>query len=260
MKQALHIPLDVKLMNFIASAMLVGCIGVVLGALLMWVLGHPLFAIKRIEVDGELVQLNQQILRSHVAQRIEGNFLTIDLPKVQATFESVPWVRSAMVRRVLPLQLQVTLQEHVPVAYWGLEEELVMLNQAGEIFEVGNDEASGADMPHLAGPKEKSQEVLAMYQQLNPLFAPLDMSIVALVLSERGSWQVELDGGAQVQLGSGSAVEVVQRSRQFIRTVNQIAAKYGRKPDALESADLRHQDGYAVRLRGVTTVSEKPTQ
>jgi len=26
-------------------------------------------------------------------------------------------------------------------------------------------------------------------------------------------------------------------------------------PEALETADLRHQDGYAIRLRGVTTLA-----
>jgi cell division protein FtsQ len=34
-----------------------------------------------------------------------------------------------------------------------------------------------------------------------------------------------------------------------------VTSRYGRKPDALESADLRHVDGYAIRLRGVTTVA-----
>ncbi|MBF9264914.1 cell division protein FtsQ, partial [Acidovorax cattleyae] len=44
------------------------------------------------------------------------------------------------------------------------------------------------------------------------------------------------------------------RTKRFVRTVARVAAQYGRRPDALESADLRHPDGYALRLRGVTTV------
>jgi len=32
-----------------------------------------------------------------------------------------------------------------------------------------------------------------------------------------------------------------------------VASRYGRTPEALVSADLRHADGYALRLRGVTT-------
>jgi cell division protein FtsQ len=33
-----------------------------------------------------------------------------------------------------------------------------------------------------------------------------------------------------------------------------VTARYGRTASALESADLRHQDGYAIRLRGVSTL------
>jgi cell division protein FtsQ len=32
-----------------------------------------------------------------------------------------------------------------------------------------------------------------------------------------------------------------------------VSSRYGRNPEALETADLRHENGYALRLRGVTT-------
>jgi len=62
-------------------------------------------------------------------------------------------------------------------------------------------------------------------------------------------------GEALVELGGGTPGEVVQRTQRFVRTLTQVAAQYRRRADTLESADLRHPDGYAVRLRGVTTVS-----
>jgi cell division protein FtsQ len=34
-----------------------------------------------------------------------------------------------------------------------------------------------------------------------------------------------------------------------------VTSRYGRKSDALETADLRHKDGYALRLRGVSTLA-----
>ena len=57
-----------------------------------------------------------------------------------------------------------------------------------------------------------------------------------------------------VELGGGTPQEVVQRTQRFTRTLTQVAAQYGRRVDALESADLRHAGGYALRMRGVTTV------
>ena len=37
--------------------------------------------------------------------------------------------------------------------------------------------------------------------------------------------------------------------------MTQVTSRYGRTVTALESADLRHQEGYAIRLRGVSTVA-----
>jgi cell division protein FtsQ len=47
--------------------------------------------------------------------------------------------------------------------------------------------------------------------------------------------------------------ELSARVATFLSTLPGIAAGFGRRADALESADLRHKDGYAVKLRGVTT-------
>jgi cell division protein FtsQ len=47
---------------------------------------------------------------------------------------------------------------------------------------------------------------------------------------------------------------VSARTTRFLRTLTQVTARYSRRPDAVESADLRHPDGYALRLRGVSTV------
>ena len=57
-----------------------------------------------------------------------------------------------------------------------------------------------------------------------------------------------------LELGGGEPEQVLQRTQRFLRTLTQLTAQYQRRPDALESADLRHDGGYAVRLRGVATV------
>jgi cell division protein FtsQ len=61
---------------------------------------------------------------------------------------------------------------------------------------------------------------------------------------------VDLDSGATVELGRGSEDEVIARTERFARTLTQVTGRYHQP---LETADLRHADGYAVRLRGVTT-------
>jgi cell division protein FtsQ len=90
-----------------------------------------------------------------------------------------------------------------------------------------------------------------MLGRLQPVFARLDAGIEAMSLSGRGSWRIELDTGAEIELGRGTEEEVLARTDRFVGTLTQVTARYQRP---LEYADLRHHDGYAVRLKGITTV------
>ncbi|MBO9678514.1 MAG: cell division protein FtsQ/DivIB [Acidovorax sp.] len=255
MNPTLPAPLDVKLMNWTASALFVGCALLVLAAGARWALRHPVFAIHRIVVQGELVHNNAVTLRANVAHSLAGNFFTVDLGAARAAFEQVPWVRRAQVRREFPGALRVELQEHDAVAFWGPDTGSALVNSRGEVFEANAGDVEHEGLPRLHGPQGQSAEVLAMYRLLQPVFEPLGLSVEELELTGRGGWRATLDSEALVELGGGTPGEVVQRTQRFVRTLTQVAAQYRRRADTLESADLRHTDGYAVRLRGVTTVS-----
>lgn len=255
MTATLPVPLDVKLMNWTATVLFVGCAAFVLGAGGWWVLRHPAFAIGRIVVEGELVHNNAVTLRANVGPHLVGNFFSVDLRAAREAFEQVPWVRRALVRREFPNSLRVELQEHDAAAYWGTESGSTLVNSQGEVFEANGDDVEQDDLPRLWGPEGHSLEALQMYQALVPVLAPLHTEIDALQLNNRGGWRVTLDSGAAVELGGGTQDEVVARTARFVRTLGHVAAQQGRRADALESADLRHADGYALRLRGVSTVT-----
>lgn len=253
MNNTLPAPLDVKLMNMTASVLFVGCAMFVLAAGAWWVLRYPGFAIARIVVQGELVHNNAVTLRANVAPHLVGNFFTVDLRAARAAFEQVPWVRKASVRREFPGSLHVSLEEHDAVAYWGPESGSAMVNTQGEVFEANVDDVEQDGLPRLQGPSGTSGEVLQMYGLLQPVFEPLGMDVEELLLTGRGGWRATLDTGAVVELGGGTPTELVARAKRFARTLTQVAAQYKRRVDALESADLRHAGGYALRLKGVTT-------
>ena len=259
MTAAMPAPLDVKLMNMTASVLFVGCALLVLAAGAWWVMRYPGFAIARIVVQGELVHNNAVTLRANVGPHLVGNFFTVDLRAAREAFEQVPWVRSAQVRRVYPASLRVELQEHDAVAFWGPESGSAMVNSHGEVFEANLGDVEQDGLPRLLGPAGSSAAALQMHGLLQPVFAPLGLEVQALELTGRGGWRATLDREAVVELGGGTPQEMVQRTQRFVRTLTQVAAQYGRRVDALESADLRHAGGYALRLRGVTTVSADAT-
>ncbi len=252
MNDAMPTPIDVKLMNVTATLLYAAfAIGMVLAAG-WWAARNQMFSIRAIEVRGELAHNNAVTLRANVTSRLDGNFFTVDLAKARGAFEAAPWVRRAVVRRDFPSGLHVLLQEHHPTAFWGAEGESTMVNSFGEVFEANVDDVTD-QLPRLSGPDGQSGGVLAMYQTLDPEFAPLDVSIDTLHMSARGGWSLTLDSGAEIELGAGTTDEVIARTRRFVHTLTQVTSKYGRRAESIESADLRYADGYAIRLRGVTT-------
>ena len=255
MSATLPTPLDIRLMNGTASALFVVLAVLGLAAILWWGLRHPVFSIVAIQVQGDLVHNNVVTLRANVTHRLSGNLFTMDLGAARKAFEAVPWVRTAEVRREFPNRLSVRLHEHQPVALWGDEGESRLLNNFGEVFEANVGDVEADNLPRLSGPADQSTQLLAMYRLLAPEFEPLDAVVEHLELTDRGSWRVQLDSGTAIELGRGTLAEVIERTRSYVRTVPRATAHYQRKADAVESADLRHVSGYAMRLRGVTTVT-----
>jgi cell division protein FtsQ len=255
MNSTVATPLDVKLMNLTATVLFVLALVLVGMAAVRWAARLSLFDIKGIVVSGDVSHNNAVTLRANVASRLSGTFFSMDLPRVRAAFEAVPWVRRATVRREFPNHLNVVLQEHQAVAYWGSESEPRLINNFGEVFEANVGEVDQDTLPRLNGPQGQSMEVLAMYRLIEPLFTQMDMLVDELELSSGGSWHVLLDTGAGIELGRGGTGEVTARVRRFLQTLTQVTSRYGRRADALESADLRHDNGYAIRLQGVSTTS-----
>jgi cell division protein FtsQ len=255
MKNAVPTPLDVKLMNRVAACLFLAFALLVLGAVAGWAARHSLFAIRGITVGGEVTHNNAVTLRANVAPRLSGTFFTLDLTATRLAFEAVPWVRQAVVRREFPNRLKVLLQEHKAVAYWGADSESRLVNSFGEVFEANVGEVEQEALPRLNGPDGQAAQVLAMYQALQPLFDDTDMALDQLELTQHGGWRARLDTAAALELGNGSVAEVLARTQRFLQTLTQVTSQYGRKWDALETADLRNQDGYAIRLRGVTTLA-----
>jgi len=245
--------LDVRLMNSTAALLVLVFVAFGVAGAARWVARLPWFDIQGIAVYGDVLHSNAVTLRANVGARINGTFFTVDLTRVRAAFESVPWVRHAVVRRDFPNRLLVTLQEHQAAAYWEGGTETRLVNSYGEVFEANIGEVEQEQLPRLSGPDGQAAEVLAMYRALAPRFEARNLPVRELSLSGRGSWHVQLDTNAEIELGRGNVAEVGERVERFLKTLTQVTTRYGRTFQMLEFADLRHENGYALRLRGVTT-------
>jgi cell division protein FtsQ len=248
---AAALPFDVRLMNGVASGVFALAALALLAAGVLWLTRAPLFAIHAIQLEGDMVRNNISTLRANAMPQLKGNFFSISLQRARAAFESVPWVRQAVVHRVWPDRLVVRLQEQRAAALWsGDDGNDKLVNSFGEVFEANIGDVEEDGLPTFDGPDDAAAQMLAMYRRLQPVLEPLQQRIDTLHLSGRDSWRMDLDSGAVVELGRGTEDDVVARTARFERTLTQVTSRYH---EPLEYADLRHANGYAVRLRGVTT-------
>ncbi len=245
-----HTPLDIRLMNALTAVLLALFAVAVLTLVMMWLLRQPLFGLTAIRIENELQHNNAVTLRANVAPKLSGNFFSLDLAQAKAAFESIPWVRLAVVRREFPDRLRVRIEEHEAVAVWGSDEEVRLVNRQGEIFEVNQGDIEAEKLPRLIGPPAQSVQVLEAYRRLSPVFERLDDALIQLELSSRGGWRARLESGALIEIGPGPIQDIVARVERFVATVVPTASRFGR---GIESADLRYPNGYALRLYGVST-------
>jgi cell division protein FtsQ len=251
---ATPLPVDVRLMRTATRVLLrVAVLAVLAGALLSlsrlrWL------DVREIRIEGEVQHNSVANIRASALPALRGNYLSMNLRDARAAFEAVPWVRRAEVQRVWPHALVVRLEEHRPVAVWDrVDGDDLLVNTQGEVFEVNLGDLEDDDrLPRLRGPQGSAAQVLAMWRQLQPVLARLDGQLVSLTLSDGGSWRAGLDrAGAILELGRGEPAEVLRRTERFVRSVGQVTAQFG--SNAIEYADLRHADSYALRLAGVGT-------
>lgn len=255
------LPSDVRLMNAVSALLVAALVATAAWAALRWVVRLPTFNFRAIQVEGDVNRNSVASLRANALPRLHGSFLSMSLRDGRAAFEAVPWVRHAQLTRIWPMRLKVNLEEHRPAAYWeartdGADSateaaaERALVNSFGEVFQANLGDVEDETLPVLAGPAQSAGAMLQMWRALSPAAEKLGEGIDRLDLSGRGSWRATLGSGAVIELGRGSETDVVERFGRFAQSITQVTATY-RSP--LLSADLRHADGYAVKLRGVTT-------
>jgi cell division protein FtsQ len=227
----------------------------------------PWFSIQKLQLRGDTQFHNAMTIQANVVPQLSGNYFTLDVRRAQKTFEALPLIRSAIVQRVFPNQLQVQLTAHEPVAKWesfpaakestaDADPEISppdlerLVNRHGELFEASGGALDTDNLPVLAGPDARSAEILDTFKALNSLLQTHNMALKSLVIDPFSAWQATLDNDATVALGVGGSAEVLARAQRWLSHWPTLKRQYD---SPMQSVDLRYQQGFSVRLSGVTT-------
>ncbi len=212
----------------------------------------PLFTLREVVVTHELREVRRSEIEHSLTGRIRGNFFSVNLDALRQSLEQLPWVRKAEVRRMWPSSIEVTIEEHVPVAFWG-QTPGQLVNAYGEVFSAVIGMPATAPLPMLNGPPGLAPEMLSYYQQAEELLRPLGRWPRSLTISARLALQLRLDDGMVIELGrQQSKAPIRQRIERFVEYYPSVLTAAKQKPGIV---DMRYPNGFALRVNALAAVS-----
>jgi cell division protein FtsQ len=233
------------LINMVADTlMLFGVLGLAYAALLA-IVRLPVFPLHQVVVVSPLDQVTRTQVDYVVQHSLDGNFFTVNLDNMRASFEKLPWVRKASLRRRWPDGIEVELEEHVAVARWQNSAGVARLvNRQGEVFGAALSDSQNS-LPLFAGSEGTSAQVLARYQEFGELLAPYGHTLRVVQLSPRQAWQLRLDDGLVLELGREQGkVTLHERLERFAVSYDAVKERVAQ----VAAIDMRYPNGFALRM------------
>jgi cell division protein FtsQ len=236
------------LLNALADLLTLVAAAALLGGLAVWLARVPSLPIKEVVFVEPLVHTRRGEVEQVLTSALRGNFFSLELNSVRLTLEQLPWVRRAEVRRVWPARLEVRVEEHRPLARWGVG-QAEMVNSHGEVFAALVPEGASAELPLLSGPPGTAREVLERYAEISKLFSAVGERPTQVILSPRLAWQVDLETGMRIEIGRDHPKSPMNtRLQRFVEVYPELI---GNRPVRPNLVDLRYPNGFAMKLAAV---------
>jgi len=242
---------DPRQMNALAATLgLLALAGLVV-ALVTYAVRQPAFAFREVVVTNPLGRASGAQLEAAIRDELAGTFFTMDLGRARAVLARVPWVRDVALRRQWPDRLEVTVDEHVPLARFN---EGQFVSVRGEAFAA----ESGEELPRFEGPEARAGEMADRYREWAQALSPLALRVSEVRLSPRGGWRLKAIGpdvALTLELGRD---EPEARLARFVAAYRQTLAALARAGTRVDVVDLRYRNGFAARVPAFREKAAKP--
>jgi cell division protein FtsQ len=235
-----------RLMNWrraALAALSVALLGGV-GLSFKWLLNEP---ISSITVTGELQRVSAVDVSALARRMVAGSGLvSVPVEELRRAVRRLPWVDDVAIERLWPRGLRLNITEQVAVARWNGAE---LVNQRGELFGSGSQQLP-PDLPALAGPEGRVDEVFARYLQARASLAAAGTLLRAVSVDARGAWELKLDDGIIVRLGRSDV------DARFQRLIDAAWPAIGTRAADINYIDMRYTNGFAINWkRGATRLA-----
>lgn len=223
-------------MNYYVPALFIlamaGCLIWLAAAAYQKVTASSFFGVKAVEIYGVSRASGDDIKRTVQMSAIKSGVWNADLGDIRAQVEKLPWVKSAVVSRVLPDGIRVRVKESVPVIAVKTDQgELLWADSDANILgAVSKDEsrsvvaARGWDEKKSDGAQKINQQRVKLYQKMmeEMRLAGLDKRVSMVNIADLEDAQAFVDQ-------AGTAIPVSLGKEDFAR----------RLQDAIKTLEMR---------------------
>ncbi|MCY4035338.1 MAG: cell division protein FtsQ/DivIB [Hyphomicrobiales bacterium] len=179
------------------------------------------FQLKEIIMHGN-TRVKQETLVEALSLERGAAMLPINLFEAKARLESLEWVKSASLRRILPGTIEGHIHEQEPFAFWQKGGRLFLINSDGDAFldlgladspDVEGMKSVKTTLPYLvgAGALESGVEFVEALEN----YPAIKEKTKAAVRVGRRRWDLHLDNGVRVQMPEKSFHQALVRLRQL---------------------------------------------
>ncbi len=161
------------------------------------------FVLNDLELDGVVRASRAEVL---AALDVDSGvpLLSIDLERIRAQLEMLPWVKKAEVSRILPGKLKINITEREPFALWQQDSTVRLIDETGHVIT----KRGLSDFAHLImvvgqGADQKAGDLHGMLDNAPALSARIK---TAVFVSER-RWDLIFDNGVRVKLPEGAPAQ-----------------------------------------------------
>ena len=195
------------------------------------------FAISEIEITGHR---NTSEVAVFEALELEGaaSLVTLDLADARAAVAGLPWVESAVLRKVYPGTLQVSLTEKDAFAIWQAGETLSLIERDGSVIAAYRGTGFNA-LPLVVG--QGAATMAAPFMEELQRFPEIASRTRALIRVGDRRWNLRLDNGVTVKLPAEDTAAAIAR----LLTMDAATGLLGRD---IASVDLRLADRTTIAL------------
>lgn len=168
-------------------------------------------------------ELDPKQLEAIIRQNFPANILRINLDDLQTRLEQERWVKNVEIRRVLPSNLVIYIQERTPSAIIEFRSDLMLADQDGIMLDRYDPKYGKLDVPVFKGVLGEDAESYRLYQEENSARIRQGLQMLS-----------EIESGSPQGTRKISEVDISDRENLKILLVNDTAEVYLGEKDYLK--------------------------